>query len=82
MGSDTFSRSAEAGFGLIFDINDQMAIALCQSDEVAFRIDHDLLDECCSLFQQAAQKMGFARAGIALNQQARSQQFRQINAGV
>ena len=54
MRPDTFTGCTQAGFGLVFHVNDQMAIAVCQGDEVAFRVDHDLLNEGCCLFQQAA----------------------------
>ncbi|GLQ67658.1 hypothetical protein GCM10007866_01060 [Gluconobacter albidus] len=73
---------AKAGFGLVFDVDYQMAVMVGESDEIAFRINHHLLDEGCRLLQQASQEMRFPRAGIALDQQARGQEFRQINAGV
>ena len=47
-----------------------MAEAFGERDEIAFGIDHDLLDQASALFEQAAQQMRLAGAGIALHQQA------------
>ncbi len=46
-----------------------------QAGKIAFRIDHHLLHKACALFQQAAEKVRFTAAGIALHQQPRGEQF-------
>lgn len=51
-----------------------------QRDEVAFRIDHHLLDERGALLQQSPQQVGFARAAIALHEQPGRQQFLDVDA--
>ncbi len=51
-----------------------------ERDEVPLGIDHHLLNEGCALFQQAAQQMRFARAAIALNEQASRQQLLYVDA--
>ena len=55
-----------------------MAEALGQRDEIALRIDDRLLHPGRALLEQAAQQMRLAGAGIALHQQARRQQFLEI----
>ena len=52
-----------------------MAVAIGQRHEIAFGIDHHLLHPGGSTFEQPAQEMRFARAAVALHQQARGEQF-------
>ena len=58
-----------------------MAEVVGQRDEIAFGIDDDLLHPWRALLQQPAQQMRFARAGIALHQQAGGQQFLEVEQG-
>ena len=51
-----------------------------QAGEIALRVDHHLLDEPGGLFEQAAQQMRLARAGIALHEQPGREQFLDIDA--
>ena len=69
------SRQLRLGAGRI---DGQMPVFFRQRDEIAFRIDDDLLHQRRALLQQAAQQMRLARAGIALHQQARRQQFLEV----
>ncbi len=62
-------------------IDDEVAVAVGEGDEVAFGIDDALLHPRRALFEQAAEEGGFAGAGIALDQQAGSQQFLEIKLG-
>jgi transposase len=63
---------------MVLGIDHDMAEAVGQRDEVAFGIDDGLLHPGRALFQQPAQQMRFAGAGIALHQQARRQQLLEI----
>ena len=56
-----------------------MAVAIGQRDEIAFGIDHDLLDLARALLEQAAQQVRLSAPRIALDEQARGQQFLQID---
>ncbi|MND57091.1 hypothetical protein D3C80_482130 [compost metagenome] len=58
-----------------------MAVFIRQGDEIAFRIDDDLLYPGRRLLQQAAQKMRLSRTGIALNKQTRRQKLLDIELG-
>ena len=50
-------------------IDDDVAEPVGETDEIAFRIDHDLLDVGSALLEKATQEVGFARAGIALDEE-------------
>ncbi len=62
-------------------VQGQMAIMLSQRDEIAFRVDDDLLNKPGALLQQTAQQMRFARTGISLHQQPRREQFLEVDQG-
>ena len=62
--------SLEAGLVLGLAISIASTVVLLRS-----LLDHDLLDYAGAFLEQAAQKMRFARARVALHQQARRQQF-------
>ena len=59
-------------------VDHHVAERVRQRDEIALGIDHHLLHRTGASFQQPAQQMRLARAGIALHQQARGEQLRQI----
>ena len=56
-----------------------MAVLVAQRDEVAFGIDHHLLDLAGALFEQAAQQVRLSAARIALHQQACRQKLFKIH---
>jgi phosphoenolpyruvate carboxylase len=56
-----------------------MAIFIGQRHEIAFGIDHHLLHQRGAFFQQTAQKVGFSRPRIALNEQAGGEQFLDVD---
>ena len=62
-------------------VEGQMAVMFGQRDEIAFGIDDDLLNQPGALLQQAAQQMRLSRSGIALHQQARSEQLLKVDQG-
>ena len=47
--------------------------------EITLGVDHHLLDEPRALLEQAAQQVRFSRAGIALDEQARAEQFLDVD---
>jgi hypothetical protein len=61
-------------------IDDDMAKGFSQADEIAFRVDHHLLDDAGALFEDPAQKVRLSRAAVALHQKARGQQFLDVDA--
>jgi hypothetical protein len=65
-------------FALDFGVDHQMAEFFGQSDEIALGVDDRLLHPGNALFQQPAQKVRLAGAGIALHQQAGGEQLLQI----
>jgi hypothetical protein len=56
-------------------IDHDMAESVGKRDEIAFRVDHALLDPWGALFEQTAQKVRLSRARIALHQQAGRKKF-------
>jgi hypothetical protein len=52
-----------------------------QGDEVALRVDHRLLDVGRALLEQAAQEVGLAGAGIALDQEPGGEEFFEVQEG-
>ncbi len=62
-------------------IHDDVAEFVGQGDEVALRIDDDLLHPGSALLQQAAQEMRLSGPRIALNEQTGGQQLLQIEHG-
>ena len=78
MDARAFAGDLQAAFGMVLGIDQQMAEPLGQRDEVAFGIDDGLLHPGRALFEQPAQQMRFSGAGIALHQQARRQQFLEV----
>ncbi len=62
-------------------VDHHMAEALGQADEVPLRIDHDLLDLGCTLFEQAAKQVRLARSGVALDQKAGRQELFEVEHG-
>ncbi len=80
MFAHTTGNARQFGFGAR-GVDDLMAESVRQRHEVAFGIDDALLHPGCALFQQTAQQMRLAGAGIALHQQARRQQFLKIQLG-
>ena len=78
MDARPLARQLQALLGMGLGIDHQMAEALGQRHEVAFGVDDRLLHPGGALFQQPAQKMGFAGARIALNQQAGGQQLLKV----
>src|SRR3546814_7387728 len=61
--------------------HDSMAEFVAETDEVAFGVDDDLLDDAGALFEQPTQRMCLTAAAIALDQQARGQQFLKVDIG-
>ena len=75
-------RGDAGEFGLrALRIDNDMAELVGQRDEVAFRIDDDLLYPRCALFQKATQEMRLSGSGIALDEQTGGQQLLQIEHG-
>ena len=68
----------QAAFAMLFGSDHQMAVTLAKRHEVAFGVDNGLLHPGCALLQQTAQQMRLARTRIALDQQARRQQFLKV----
>ncbi len=62
-------------------VDHHMAEAVGQADEIPFRIDHDLLDVRRTLFEQASQQVRLARSRVALDQEARRQEFFEVDDG-
>jgi phosphoenolpyruvate carboxylase len=56
-----------------------MTIFIGQRHEIAFGIDHHLLHQRGAFLQQTAQKVGFTRPRIALNEQAGGEQFLDVD---
>ncbi len=63
---------------IIHGLDRDMAIGR-ERDEIAFRVDHDLLHLAGAALHQPAEQIGFARAGIALDEQACGEQLLQID---
>ena len=62
-------------------VENDMAVAFGEADEVALRVDHHVLHEAGALLEQSPQQVGLSRAGIALHEQARGEQLLEIDAG-
>ena len=60
-------------------IDHDVAEFVRQAGEIAFGVDHHLLHQTSALFEQAAQEVRFARAGIALDEQARGEEFLHVH---
>ena len=56
-----------------------MAERFGKRDEVALRVDHDLLDELRALLQKPAEKMRLPRPAVALHEQTGGQQFLDVD---
>jgi hypothetical protein len=67
--------------GAAFCIDDSVAEALGEGDEIALGIDDRLLNHAGALLEQSAQKMRFAGTGIALHEKARGQQLLEVEHG-
>ncbi len=78
--ADTGGDTDKLGLGAL-PVYDHMAEAVGQRDEIPLGVDDDLLHPLRGLFEQAAQKMRLARSRIALHQQARRQEFLDIELG-
>jgi len=73
---------SEAGLGIdvqMTGLDRDMAVS-GEGDEIALRIDHDLLDLAGAALEHAAQQVRFARARIALHEQPGREQFFEIDA--
>lgn len=75
--ADTVGNARKLSLGP-FAIDDDMAEPVAERDEVAFRIDDDLLDPLRGLFKQASQQMRLAGAGIALDEKTGRQKLLDI----
>ena len=85
-GRDAMNASPLAGhlqraLGVVLGLDHEMAEALGQGDEIAFGIDDGLLHPGRALFQQPAQQVRLAGAGIALDEEAGRQQFLEVQGG-
>ncbi len=74
-------RQLQRLLGLRLGVDHEVAEALAERHEIALRVDHALLHPGRALLQQAAQQMGFAGPGIALDEEARRQQFLEVEGG-
>ncbi|MDF2799324.1 MAG: hypothetical protein K0R85_2068 [Devosia sp.] len=73
-------NAGELGLGAS-GINHDMAELVGKRDEIALGIDDALLHPGGALLEQATQQVGFARAGIALDEEARGEEFLEIEQG-
>ena len=75
--ADAAGDAGQFMFGAV-GLDDHMAEPLGQGHKIALGVDDALLHPGGALFEEAPQKVGFARAGIALHKQAGGQQFLEI----
>ena len=78
MDARALAGDLKAALGMVLGIDHEMTETVGKRHEVAFRVEDGLLHPGGTLFQQPAQQMGFARARIALYQEARRQQFLEV----
>jgi hypothetical protein len=78
MDADSFGGDLQATLGVFLGVDDQVTEPFSQGHEVTFGIDDGLLHPGDALFEQSTQQVGFARAGIALHQQARREKFLEV----
>ena len=71
---------ARQGALVAVGLDDDVAVALGQRNEVSFRVDDRLLHQAGALLQQPAQQVRLARAGVALHQEAGGEQLDQVEA--
>ena len=72
-------QPGDVALAMVGGLDRDMAVAVGERDEIAFGIDHDLLDLARALFEQAAQQVRLSAARIALHQQAGRQQLFQVD---
>ncbi len=72
--------AVQRGLGMVGRVDHHMAVTIRQGDEIALRVDHDLLHPGGRLFEQSPQQMRFSGARIALHQQAGGEQFLEVDA--
>ncbi|GJE73322.1 hypothetical protein CHKEEEPN_4886 [Methylorubrum podarium] len=60
-------------------LDHDVAVALGERDEIAFRVDDRLLYQPRALFEQAAQQVRLAGTGIALDEEARRQKLGEVH---
>src|SRR5688572_4187449 len=76
---DPRGQPGDVAFAMVRRFDRNMAVAVGECDEIAFRIDHDLLDLARTLFEQAAKQVRLSAARIALHQQAGRQKLLQVD---
>jgi hypothetical protein len=77
--ADARGKLGDFGAAIGRSLYDDMAERLGQGNEVAFRIDDDLLHERGAFLEKTAQQVRFSRTAIALDEQARRQQFLDVD---
>lgn len=78
--SDPVCNADEFGLRTL-SIHHHMAITVGKRDEIAFRINDDLLHPLSRLLEQPSQQVGFAGPRIPLNKKARGQELLDIELG-
>jgi len=79
--ADTQRQAAQFRFAVRAAIHHDVTEAIRKGDEIALRIDDDLLHPFGRAFEQAAQQVRLAGARIALDEQSGGEQFFEVHGG-
>jgi hypothetical protein len=79
MFADAPRQPRDIFFVMVGGLDRDMAVAVGQGDEIAFGIDHDLLQLARAFLQQPAKQVRFSTPRIALDEQSCGEQFLQIH---
>ena len=69
----------DLALAIVTGVDHDVVVSVGERDEIALGIDHDLLDEAGAFFEEPAKQVGFSRSRIALDEQARREEFLHID---
>jgi hypothetical protein len=79
MFADARAHRRNLALVIIAAVDDDMAEGVGERHEIALGIDHDLLHQRRAFLEDAAQQVRLARPRIALDEQARREQFLHVD---
>ncbi len=77
--ANAFGHAGDLRHAIVAGLDRHVAEFVAERDEVPFRIDHDLLDEPGTAFQQPPKEVRLARSAIPLDEQASREELLEVH---